>query len=190
MYPKVSNLNDLSYIECQGYIEALCERENEKQQLVYLSSPLYKGEGNWQELFQSNHKIKYINPKRWYTDDPGRLVFMDKLAILNCDYMIAYIPKLSAGASMEILYASLHNKTVLTVVRKDLLSPWHSSHCRQLYTYEKKFLHTSLKCATPLLRQAQQLIEREAEAKYSIKDERLNNGKPRIKNQSFICTRR
>ena len=74
----VFNFDDFSYEDCQTFIESLCVRESEKQKLVYLSSPLYKGEGNWHSLFQSDHRIKYINPKRWFTNNSEKLVFMDK----------------------------------------------------------------------------------------------------------------
>lgn len=70
----VFNFDDFSYEDCQTFIESLCVRESEKQRLVYLSSPLYKGEGNWHSSFQSDHRINtliqnvglLIIQKSWY----------------------------------------------------------------------------------------------------------------------------
>lgn len=166
----VFNFDDFSYEDCQTFIESLCVRESEKQKLVYLSSPLYKGEGNWHSSFQSDHRIKYINPKRWFTSNSEKLVFMDKLAIRACDYVVAYIPKLSAGASMEILYAKQKMKPVYAIIREDLVSPWHLAHCKDIKTFSCGFFSNSLCKAKPLFKEVQDMLIKEIENKYIMKD--------------------
>lgn len=117
---------------------------------VYLSSPIGKGEGNWYKIIKKRLEeetvltikgktkgFKLINPKEWWDEDPNQLVEMDKFAIRNCDIVAAYIPTLSAGASMEIQYAHQKGKIVLAAVEEKLVSPWHLAHVSKLIKYKK-----------------------------------------------------
>ena len=46
----------------------------------------------------------------------------------RCDIMIVYLPKLSAGASMELFYAKRKGKKVIVVSDMECLSPWIIIH--------------------------------------------------------------
>jgi nucleoside 2-deoxyribosyltransferase len=47
----------------------------------------------------------------------------------KCDIMVVYLPKLSAGACMEMFYAKRKGKTVIVVSDMEQLSPWIKVHC-------------------------------------------------------------
>src|SRR5215469_8322973 len=47
----------------------------------------------------------------------------------RCDIMVVYLPKLSAGACMEMFYAKREGKTVIVVSDMGQLSPWIIGHC-------------------------------------------------------------
>jgi hypothetical protein len=47
----------------------------------------------------------------------------------RCDVMIVYVPRLSAGACMELFYAKLKGKKVIVVSDLPCLSPWIVVHC-------------------------------------------------------------
>jgi nucleoside 2-deoxyribosyltransferase len=46
----------------------------------------------------------------------------------KCDIMIVYLPKLSAGACMELFYAKRKGKKVIVVSEMKCLSPWIVVH--------------------------------------------------------------
>jgi len=46
----------------------------------------------------------------------------------KCDVMIVYLPKLSAGACMELFYAKRKGKKVVVVSEMECLSPWIVVH--------------------------------------------------------------
>ena len=46
----------------------------------------------------------------------------------RCDIMVAYMPKLSAGACMELFYAKRKGKKVIVVSGMECLSPWIAVH--------------------------------------------------------------
>ncbi len=73
---------------------------------------LYKGED---ECWWSTYK-KYDFVER-DLDDADR-----------CDIMVVYLPKLSAGACMEMFYAKRKGKTVIVVSDIGHLSPWIKYH--------------------------------------------------------------
>lgn len=65
----------------------------------------------------------------------------------RCDIMVAYLPKLSAGACMEMFYAKRKGKKVIVVSEMECLSPWIVVHSDvilkkfdQLKDILKKFL--------------------------------------------------
>ncbi|MDR2699993.1 MAG: nucleoside 2-deoxyribosyltransferase domain-containing protein [Nitrososphaerota archaeon] len=47
----------------------------------------------------------------------------------RCDIMVVYLPKLSAGACMEMFYAKRKGKIVIVVSDMEQLSPWIKVHC-------------------------------------------------------------
>jgi nucleoside 2-deoxyribosyltransferase len=46
----------------------------------------------------------------------------------KCDVMIVYLPKLSAGACMEMFYAKRQGKKVIVISEMEGLSPWIVMH--------------------------------------------------------------
>jgi len=46
----------------------------------------------------------------------------------RCDIMIVYLPKLSAGACMELFYAKRKGKKIIVVSEMNCLSPWIMIH--------------------------------------------------------------
>jgi nucleoside 2-deoxyribosyltransferase len=46
----------------------------------------------------------------------------------RCDLMVVYLPRLSAGACMEMFYAKRKGKKVIVVSDMQCLSPWIAAH--------------------------------------------------------------
>ncbi len=46
----------------------------------------------------------------------------------RCDIMVAYLPKLSAGACMEMFHAKRNNKRIVVISPIECLSPWIVVH--------------------------------------------------------------
>ena len=46
----------------------------------------------------------------------------------RCDIMVVYLPRLSAGAFMEMFYAKRKGKKVVVVSEMECLSPWIVAH--------------------------------------------------------------
>ena len=65
----------------------------------------------------------------WWTKVPAAgFVERDLEDIEKCDVLIAYLPRLSAGTCMELFYAKLKGKRVITISEIDALSPWIVVH--------------------------------------------------------------
>src|SRR3972149_9566896 len=65
----------------------------------------------------------------WWTQVPASdFVRRDLEDAEKCDVMIVYLPKLSAGACMELFYAKLRGKKVIVISELDCLSPWIVVH--------------------------------------------------------------
>ena len=113
---------------------------------VYLCGPINgctDGEcNNWRSLIKE-HFDNTIDPMR--RDYRGResesvneIVELDKLDVINADFILASCPKPSVGTSMEIFYAWTLGKPVVSVVPKGApISPWlryHSTKIVQTFT--------------------------------------------------------
>ncbi len=73
---------------------------------------LYKGDEQW-----------------WWPKVPASgFVQRDLDDAERCDIMIVYLPKLSAGACMELFYAKRKGKKVIVVSEMECLSPWIVVH--------------------------------------------------------------
>jgi len=59
----------------------------------------------------------------------NRIVQRDLDDADRCDIMVVYLPKLSAGACMEMFYAKRKGKTVIVISDMFPLSPWIKVHC-------------------------------------------------------------
>src|SRR3990170_7423407 len=65
----------------------------------------------------------------WWNKVPAAdFVRRDLEGAEKCDVMIVYMPKLSAGACMELFYAKLRGKKVIVISELDCLSPWIVVH--------------------------------------------------------------
>jgi len=67
--------------------------------------------------------------KYWWPNVPASgFVQRDLDDAERCDIMIVYLPKLSAGACMELFYAKRRGKKVVVVSEMECLSPWIVIH--------------------------------------------------------------
>jgi hypothetical protein len=75
-------------------------------------------------------KILYEGKEKcWWPNVPASgFVQRDLDDAENCDIMIVYMPKLSAGACMELFYAKRKGKTIIVVSEMECLSPWIIIH--------------------------------------------------------------
>ena len=65
----------------------------------------------------------------WWSEVPAPgFVQRDLDDVERCDVMIVYLPKLSAGACMELFYAKRKGKRVIVVSEMKCLSPWIVIH--------------------------------------------------------------
>jgi hypothetical protein len=78
------------------------------------------------------HREKVIYSKDepcWWSQVPAPdFVRRDLEDAEKCDVMIVYLPKLSAGACMELFYVKRKGKKVIVVSDLDCLSPWIVVH--------------------------------------------------------------
>jgi nucleoside 2-deoxyribosyltransferase len=73
---------------------------------------LYKGDEKW-----------------WWPNVPASgFVQRDLEDAERCDVMIVYLPKISAGACMELFYAKRKGKKIIIVSEMGSLSPWIEIH--------------------------------------------------------------
>jgi nucleoside 2-deoxyribosyltransferase len=75
-------------------------------------------------------KVLYKGSEQcWWTKCvPTDFVQRDLNDADKCDVMIVYLPKLSAGACMELFYAKRKSKKVIVVSEMECLSPWIVVH--------------------------------------------------------------
>lgn len=64
----------------------------------------------------------------WNTYETFDFVQRDLDDADRCDIMIVYLPKLSAGACMEMFYAKRKGKRIIVVSEMKCLSPWIVVH--------------------------------------------------------------
>ena len=100
----------------QGYrktITKICEKLGfEVIDPWHREKSLYKGDEQW-----------------WWPNVPASgFVQRDLEDAEYCDIMIVYLPKLSAGACMELFYAKRKGKTIIVVSEMESLSPWIEIH--------------------------------------------------------------
>jgi len=59
---------------------------------------------------------------------PRDFIERDLRDVERCDVLIAYLPRLSAGTCMELFYAKLKGKKVVSVIEFESPSPWITLH--------------------------------------------------------------
>jgi nucleoside 2-deoxyribosyltransferase len=100
----------------QGYrknITEICEKSGfDVIDPWHREKSLYKGDEKW-----------------WWPNVPASgFVQRDLEDAERCDIMIVYLPKLSAGACMELFYAKRKGKKIIVVSEMESLSPWIKIH--------------------------------------------------------------
>jgi len=75
-------------------------------------------------------KVLYNGDEKcWWTKVPAfGFIQRDLDDAERCDVMIVYLPKLSAGACMELFYAKCKGKKVIVISEMGCLSPWIVMH--------------------------------------------------------------
>lgn len=146
------------------FMESICNKSSPLQLNIYLSSPIRKGEWDWRKFFMKQFEYSYypinlINPKSWWDENSSQLVNMDKYAIEHSDFMICYIPHLSAGASMEILYAYEKHIPVIALINEKILSPWHLHHCHKIFLYKNSLFKSKKKILEEFYKSVDSIIK-------------------------------
>ena len=84
------------------------------------------------EVIDPWHREKIIynreEPCWWNKVPTSEFVQRDLEDADRCDVMIVYLPKLSAGACMELFYAKRRGKKIIVVSDLPCLSPWIVVH--------------------------------------------------------------
>ncbi|MEM2025952.1 MAG: nucleoside 2-deoxyribosyltransferase [Desulfurococcaceae archaeon] len=75
-------------------------------------------------------KVLYNEAREgWWRNVPPRgFIERDLEDVERCDLLVAYLPRLSAGTCMELFYAKLKGKKVVSIVEFDDPSPWIVLH--------------------------------------------------------------
>jgi nucleoside 2-deoxyribosyltransferase len=75
-------------------------------------------------------KILYSGKEKcWWPSVPAAgFVQRDLDDAERCDIMVVYLPKLSAGACMELFYAKRKGKKIVVISEMECLSPWIIIH--------------------------------------------------------------
>jgi hypothetical protein len=69
------------------------------------------------------------NEQCWWNEIPASdFVQRDLDDATKCDAMVVYLPRLSAGACMELFYAKQKNKKIIVISKMKCLSPWIAVH--------------------------------------------------------------
>ena len=100
---------------------------------IYLAGPIDRKSHKWRKEMMKEFGVRGhrpINPEETEVDwqHPSGIVNLDIALIKNSDLVLANITKLSAGTSMELVYAHRYRKPVVLVCPEKFLSPWHSYH--------------------------------------------------------------
>ncbi len=84
------------------------------------------------EVIDPWHREKslYKSDEQWWWPNVPAAGFVqrDLEDAERCDIMIVYLPRLSAGACMELFYAKRKGKTIIVVSEMESLSPWIELH--------------------------------------------------------------
>lgn len=116
---------------------------------VYLAGPIFGQSdatcNDWRSKFTSCDMFEWLDPMR--RDYRGKedesveaIVDGDKEDIDGCDALIAKVNPVSAGTSMEILWAWL-NHTPVIVIFEGRLSPWIRYHAADVCANEETALN-------------------------------------------------
>jgi hypothetical protein len=120
---------------------------------VFISGPILGMENN--QDYYRNTITEIVNKLGWEVIDPWKrekclykgdiecwwntyeeydFVQRDLDDADRCDIMVVYLPKLSAGACMEMFYAKRKGKKIIVVSEMEQLSPWIIVHSDKIIT--------------------------------------------------------
>ena len=109
-----------------GPIQGMEEKQGYRNKIsILLTKYGYEPIDPWRR-----EKIIYRGPpEKWWTHVPPKdFIRRDLEDIERCDILVTYLPKLSAGACMELFYAKLRGKKTITICRLKNPSPWIIAH--------------------------------------------------------------
>lgn len=120
-----------------GPIQGMETRQGYREKLKkILSSYGYEPIDPW-----TREKILYrYTEGEWWTKVPPKdFIDRDLKYIERCDYLVAYLPRLSAGACMELFYAKLKGKKTVVICKLKNPSPWITFHTDVIVRGFKEF---------------------------------------------------
>jgi len=109
-----------------GPIQGMETRQGYRERLKkILSSYGYEPIDPW-----TREKIlyRYTEDRWWAKVPPKGFIDRDLKDIERCDYLVAYLPRLSAGTCMELFYAKLKGKKTVVICKLRNPSPWITFH--------------------------------------------------------------
>jgi len=86
------------------------EIKNKYHDMFKLIDPMYD-----EKCLIKNLQSKIMNKELFTENDVDYIVESDKMKILECDYVVAFVEKFSAGTMMEIIFAFERKKTILLI---------------------------------------------------------------------------
>jgi len=86
-------------------------------------------------------KVLYCGPaEEWWNNVPPRdFIRRDLEDIDRCDFLVAYLPRLSAGTCMELFYTKFRGKKTVTICKIKNPSPWIIEHSDIIVRSLKEF---------------------------------------------------
>jgi len=117
---------DRGKVFISGPIQGMEHRQGYREKLrKILLSYGYEPIDPWER-----EKVLYKYPDKdwWIKIPPKSFIERDLNDIERCDFLVAYLPRLSAGTCMEIFYAKLKGKITVVISRLKNPSPWITFH--------------------------------------------------------------
>jgi len=79
--------------------------------------------------WQRERVVYSMTGREWWKNvPPADFIRRDLEDIDRCDVLVAYLPRLSAGACMELFYAKRRGKKTITICQIENPSPWIVAH--------------------------------------------------------------
>jgi len=70
---------------------------------------------------------------------PKEIINGDLNCLGECDFLVAFLPQVSAGTCMELFYAKTMNKKTIVISSMDALSPWIIGHADHIFKTAEDF---------------------------------------------------
>lgn len=108
-----------------------------KRLAIYLSGSTT--ETHYRRIFKNyyslNVKIQLLDPLNFQSDNYKEIVQNDIDLINECDFVVSYIQKLTAGTLMEVVYAYLNKKPIYVITDKENIKNdiWIKYHTKKFF---------------------------------------------------------